>query len=148
MAAHRSEKEEEYEQKGRLLRAPQAGLEEDDIEYFGELNAKILAAQSEREEKDHRELNNFFEKKQEIDKLLHTRVGDHGQEVKTNSLLTRKTSRKVKKESEANPLSLVVGKKKKRSGIEDDANNKWKKTEKQPSFAVKKLLAGYSSDSD
>ena len=140
LAAHRSEKEEEYEQKGRLLRAPQAGLEEDDIEYFGELEAKSLAVQTEREERDHRELNNFLEMK--------SRIGDHGREVKTKSLLTRKTSREAKKKLDANSLPLVVGKKKRRSGDEDDANKKCKKTEKQPSFAVKELLAGYSSDSD
>ena len=49
LSAQRSEKEEIYDQKGRLLRAPQAGLEEDDVEYFGELEAKSLAAQNEIE---------------------------------------------------------------------------------------------------
>ena len=64
LVEQKADKEDEYDQKGQLLRAPSAGLEEDDIE----LQAKSRAAQNEIENKDRRELTKFFEKKREIDK--------------------------------------------------------------------------------
>jgi hypothetical protein len=148
LAAHKAEKEEEYDQKGRHLRAPRAGLEEEDLEFFGDLRAKSLAAQTERENNDCRELNKFLDKTREIDKELNTHIGDRG-EVRTKSLLTnfRKTFEETKKDvDKVYPLS-VVGKKKKRDNVDIDVTKK-KKEEKRRSFAVKELLVGYSSDSD
>ena len=54
---------------------------------------------------DHRELDKFHEKKREIDKVPHTRIGDHGWEV-TKSSLTRKTSDEAKRESVLNSYLL------------------------------------------
>ena len=140
LVEQKADKEDEYDQKGRLLRAPSAGLEEDDIE----LQAKSRAAQNEIENKDRRELTKFFEKKREIDKEQSKRVEDRGGEAKTKSLLTSK--RKAgdsKKDQGKEPLPLLVGKKRRR---EEEVGEKTE--EHESSTAVKDLLAGYGSDSD
>lgn len=143
----KAEKDEEYDQNGRLLRAPSAGLDEEDIEFFGEMKAKSIAAQSEMENKDQREIGKFREKKLAIEK------GQQSSEIyhesgKTKSLISDGIKKSKSDKSLLKGVSLThVSTKKRKRGEESKTCVPEVSTDKS-NEAVKALLAGYDTDSD
>ena len=59
-------KDEEYEMNAKALRAPQVGLDEDDLEYFREINENSLKCESIKHNEDENAIDEFIKKQKNI----------------------------------------------------------------------------------
>ena len=143
LAARKDEKQGEFDKTGELLRAPTSGLDQDDVDFFNDVEMRDNSAYRDRIEQDDAKVAHFMRKQRDAEQEQNEARFSH---EATKSVLSKRKTEDISPHNTANDEQVIVMVKKVKKSESCMRSTSIESPTKNISVAA--LLSGYESESD
>lgn len=145
LAAREDEKQQEFDKNGELLRAPTSGLDQDDVDFFNDVNMKEKSAYRDRVQEDNARVATFRKKRRDAEQ--EQSEARFTQET-TKSVLSKRKASATSSQATMESEKMVVAVKKVKKSESSTGKSSTASEPPATSESVVALLSGYDSESD